>query len=272
MSWQPDQPSLADLLSRFAAVLRSHRSESGAATRELAACVIDDGLAPESRVQVYRNNVRAIFVSALERTFPVLRRRVGDAYFEQLAIEYRTRHPSRSGDLHWIGERFAPWLRTRLAGTGYEWLGDLAELEWACEESLVAEQLPAIEKAALAAIAPEKLADVRLVLQPGTRLVRSSFPVWSVWRANQPDAQGDPVDASIGPQQVVVNCGEDGLVLHSVPADQFAFVNALASGATLAAALEYSRLDLACLPDVLAWLFAQGLVTSVDEPREEAAK
>ncbi len=66
---------------------------------------------------------------------PVTQRRVGADFFRQLAHEYRARHPSRHGDLHWIGEAFPAWLASRMAGTGYEWLADLARLEWACEES-----------------------------------------------------------------------------------------------------------------------------------------
>jgi hypothetical protein len=267
----PEEASLEVLLSRFAAALRSHGSESSDAVREMASHVVGDGLAPEARIQVYRNNVHAMFVGALERTYPVLRRRVGDAYFHQLAVEYRAQHPSRSGDLHWVGKQFAPWLRTRLAGTDYAWLADLAELEWACEEALVAEQRPALEKAVLAAIAPECVADVMVGLQPGARFASSTFPIWSVWQANQSDEPGAPVDPATGSQQVVVCCGTDGLVLHSLPADQFAFVSALASGATLSGALESSGLDVERLPGVLSWLFGEGLVTALSMAREDGA-
>ncbi len=271
MSSRPDEHALADVLSRFAGALRSRAPETDVAARDLASCIVDDGLSPESRVQVYRNNARAMFAGALERTFPVLKRRVGDAYFRQLGDEYRAQHPSRSGDLHWVGERFADWLRARLAGTEFAWLSDLADLEWACEESLVAEQLPSLGKNALAAISPEKVADIVLGLQPGTRLVSSAFPIWSVWQANQSEEPAGPVDPSVGPEHVVVGCGEDGLVLHSLPADQFAFVSALASGASLSVALESSGLDVERLPGVLAWLFGEGLVASLRDPREEVA-
>jgi hypothetical protein len=267
----PDTPTLASLQARFGAALRSSGADADAAIDALAKCIVDDGLAPASRVQVYRNNSRAMFEGALERTYPVLRRRVGEPYFLGLAREYRVRHPSRNGDLHWIGREFASWLERHLAGSDYEWLVDLARLEWACEEVLVSPRRPALDASQLARVAPDTLADVGLELQPCLRFVRSEYPVWSVWRENQPAEAGNPVDLSQGAQHIVVTYGDEGLALHSLPADQFDFVASLAAGAPLGEALEASCLDVDRLPGVLAWLFSDGLVVELREPGEGIA-
>lgn len=260
---RPEGTTLAELQGRFAAALRASGDEADAAAALFAQHVDGDGLAPAARVEVYRNNVLAMFEGALERTYPVLRRRVGDGYFRGLARAYRDAHPSRSGDLHWVGSSFPAWLASYLAGGEYAWLADLARLEWACEEAQVAGQSAPLEPAALARVAPDELGDARLVLQASVRLVESAYPVWSVWRENQPDAPGAPVDFSIGPQRVVVACGETGLVLHSVPEDHFRFVAALASGATLGMAVDESGIAIDQLPALLAWLFSAGLVAAV---------
>ena len=225
---------------------------------------------PARRVQVYRNNARAMFEGALERTYPVLRRQVGDEQFAALAQGYRAEHPSRSGDLHWVGEKFASWLAPRVAADGRAWLADLARLEWACEEAMVAARLPPLAPAELARVAPETLAEVGLALQPCLRTVSSPFPVWSAWRAGQARMRGRiPVDLALGAQHVVVTCGETGLVLHSLPEDQFLFVAALAGGAPLGSAVESSALDVEALPGMLAWLFGEGLVTALRIPTNE---
>jgi hypothetical protein len=267
----PDARSLAGLQAGFSAALRARGAAADDAVRALTDCIVDDGLAPASRVQVYRNNVRAMFDGALARTYPVLKRRVGDACFRELAMQYRTDHPSRSGDLHWVGKAFASWLEVRVGGSDYAWLADLARLEWACEESLVASRLCPLDPQALARVAPETLADIGLRLQPGLRSVSSEFPIWSVWQANQGEASGNPVDPELGPQHVVIACTDDGLVLHSIPADQFRFVAQLASGAPLGEALEASGLEVERLPGVLAWLFGAGLVTGLQEPSNGSA-
>jgi hypothetical protein len=266
----PDAATLAHLQGRFAAALRESGPESEAAIRQLADCIVDDGLEPARRVQVYRNNARAMFEGALERTYPVLRRHVGDDQFAALAQGYRAEHPSRSGDLHWVGEKFASWIAPRVAADGRAWLADLARLEWACEETIVGARLPPLAPAELARVAPETLAEVGLVLQPCLRAVSSPFPVWSAWRACQVDGAGEPVDLALGAQHVVVTCGETGLVLHSLPEDRFLFVSALAGGAPLGSAVESSALDVEALPGMLAWLFGEGLVTALRIPTNES--
>jgi hypothetical protein len=267
----PDTATLAHLQGRFAAALRESGPESGTAIRQLADCIVDDGLEPARRVQVYRNNARAMFEGALERTYPVLRRQVDDDQFATLARGYRAEHPSRSGDLHWVGEKFASWLAPRVAADGRAWLADLARLEWACEEAIVAARLPPLAPAELARVAPEALADVGLVLQPCLRTVSSPFPVWSAWRAGQLECVAAPVELALGAQHVVVTCGDTGLVLHSLPEEQFLFVATLAGGASLGSALELSALDVEALPGMLAWLFGEGLVTALRIPANDLA-
>jgi hypothetical protein len=266
VSSPPEAPSLAGLQARFATALRASGKQPDADAAAFAACLVDDGLAPAARVQVYRNNVRAMFTAALERSYPVLRQRVGEGYFAKLAAEYRSDHPSRSGDLHWVGRHFPEWIRTRMAGTDYAWLADLARLEWACEEVLVSEWLQPAPADSLARLMPEQLAGARLALQSGLRTISSSFPVWSVWQANQPGSSGETVDPGLGPEHVVLAQDATGLVLHSVPADRCRFVEQLAAGRTLEDSIDASALPIERLGETLAWMFGAGFVTQVAAP------
>lgn len=263
MNSPPEPTNLAWLQARFATALRG----PGAGTVDdpaLIAAIVNDGLEPAARLNLYRNNARAMFTGALERSFPVLARRVGEGYFHRLAAEYRAAHPSRSGDLHWIGRDFPEWLASHLAGSDYDWLADLARLEWACEEVLVATELPAISIEALGAIAPEDLAELRFRLQPALRCVSSPFPVWSVWRANQPDQAGDAVAVDRGAEHVVVTRAGGRSALHLRPEAEVCFIAALASGVCLQEALESSSLPVEDLAQALAWLFQNGLVVALD--------
>jgi len=254
--------SLPEVQSRFAAALRG---DPGAA----AADVTGDGPESAGRLAIYRNNARAMFDGALERTYPVLRRRVGEDYFRQLAHGYRQLHPSRSGDLHWVGEHFSRYLAATEAGTGYEWLAELAELEWACECAFVAARESPVDPQALTGLMPDDLARARLQLQPSLHCVASSFPVLEVWRANQADGDGHAVDPSRGGQCALVSCGADGLELAEVSRTALEFARLLQSGTPLGAAVEASGLDLAELPDVLSLLFSRGLVIGVTAPAME---
>lgn len=255
--------SLPELQARFAAALRGN---PGPFERD----VVGDGLEAAGRLDIYRNNARAVFEGALERTYPVLRRRVGEDYFRQLAHGYRERFPSRSGDLHGVGEHFARHLAGTEAESGYGWLAELAELEWACECAFVAAREQPVEPQALASLSPDALGLARLRLQPSLRCVGSAFPVLDVWRANQPEADGHAVDLARGGQCVLVSCGVDGLELALVSPAALAFTRQLQSGAALGCAVDESGLDLAELPGVLGGLFSGGLVTGVTGPAMES--
>jgi hypothetical protein len=255
--------SLPELQACFAAALRGDR-------HALAAHVASGGIDADGRIGIYRNNARAMFDQALERTYPVLRRRVGDEYFLELSCGYRARHPSRSGDLHWIGEHFPGYVAETETGTGYEWLAELAALEWACETALVARQLPAVGPESLAAMRPEQLAATRFALQPSLRCVASSFPVLDVWRANQPGADGAPVDLERGAQCIVVSCGAAGLELREVSPEVLEFLRLIQRDETLGEAADRSGIPIEDLPGALSLLFQSGLVTAVVPAAQEA--
>lgn len=252
-------PALLDLQRAFAAGLHDRP------------CDVDtwaegDAIPPASRLRVYRNNARAVFGQALELTYPVLRARVGDDYFRQLAHFYRHAHPSGAGDLHEVGRRFPGFLGTYLAGGLYEWLADLAALEWAVAEAGVAAEASMAPAAALAAIDPEAVAQARLRFVPSLQRVSARVPVLAVWQANQPGADRASVDLGCGAQCVLVHRTAHGVQLRDLPAREFAFVDAIARGATLETALDASALPLERLPPLLHLLFADGVVAEVVLP------
>jgi hypothetical protein len=257
--------SLRELQARFAAAL--HGQPAG-----LMDEIPEDGIDPAGRLRIYANNSRATFEAALERTYPVLRRRVGDEYFRQLAHHYRERAPSQSGDLLWVGRNFPAFVAESEADTGYAWLADLAALEWACEISLNAAWASPLAVQSLGGIPEESIAGTKLTLQPSLLCVSSPYPVLDVWQANQPGISGESVDLRRGGQQVLVSCGPDGLELRAVARDAFEFVRALQEGASLGVAVDTSGLPIGELARVLGMLFQAGLVTGADVavPEDEA--
>jgi hypothetical protein len=233
---------------------------------ELTAGNDNDPAGFEERFEVYRNNAWQFFQAALERTFPVLQRRVGPEFFRQLAREYREAHPSRNGDLHWVGEQFPAWLVGRLGGSGYEWLSDLARLEWACEDATVACSAAPADLAGLAQYAPEELPALRLQWQASLRRVPSTFPIFSVWHANQGDAEPESVDLSQGAEHCVVACTLDQVVVYRLEPVDFDLLGALMDGQSLGAAIDSTATDPDQLARFLAWAFGEGLVTGVSLP------
>ena len=251
--------ALPELQGAFASALRD-------GAQDAVEWADGDGIPAAARLRVYRNNGRAVFERALEATFPVVRERVGQDYFRQLAHFYRRAHPSTDGDLHEIGRHFAGFLHRYHSDGPYEWLAELAALEWAIAEAGVAAESNVAAASALAGLDPESVAGVRLRLVPSLQCVLARTPVLAVWRANQPGADQATVDLSTGPEFILVHRTADGVQLRGLQAAEYSFVGAIACGATLEAAVDKSGLPLESLSTVLYSLFADLTVAEVMAP------
>jgi hypothetical protein len=241
------------------ASLREMQSAFAAALRDPAvACAV----MPVENLSVYRNNAAVSFRVALEGSYPVVRRRVGDDYFRQLTLQYRGRFPSRSGDLHWIGQDFPAFLLEQLHGTEYAWLADLARLEWARSQASIAKVEPAMPADVLGRFAPGQLEHLVFGLQPSLQLVASDFPIFSVWLANQGE-NASPVDQSVGGECGLVRARSDLLEVRPLEPRLFSYLCALEAGAPLGEAVNSAGLDQASLVNALGFVFSEGLVSSV---------
>ena len=170
-----------------------------------------------------------------------------------------------------MGSEFPAWLAVRMAASGYEWLADLAALEWAVASATVSSTPPSIAVTALAGFAPESLADLTVEFHPSLGRVASPFPVWRVWQANQAADPG-PVDLSLGGEYCVVACVDDRPVVYRIDADDYRLLDRLAQGDTLSAALDRAQTDADTLGRVLAWACGERLVVAVVSPSVRASR
>lgn len=192
------------------------------------------GVPAERRLEVYRNNVRANFRTALAAGFPVLLRLVGETYFAQMAWAYQRTYPSPSGNLFHTGRHLCRFLADRLGGTEHGYFADVARLEWLCQESAVAADAGPLSLQRLALIDEDDYGRLRLQLHPAVRLMESRYPVMRIWQSNQPGHDGsDAIDLASGPDRLVIRCVGPHNELRRVPAGDFAFLSALWSGEPL---------------------------------------
>lgn len=252
--------SLRETQRAFAAALRTGENEVGPETLDVR---------PAANLDVYRNNAEWQFRNSLSLSFPVVRRRVGDDFFRQLAFHYRARFPSRSGDLHWVGRDFADFLAMHLAGGDYAWLADLAQLEWAREKVSITEVRPSQGVEVLGGFAPEHLGELVFDLQP-LFLGESGFPVVSVWLANQID-NASPVDQSTGHERYMVRMRDETIDVAPLNAPLFSFLCALKDGKPMGEAMSAAGLDESGLLSALQFLFSENLVVGVGRLTSDTA-
>jgi hypothetical protein len=225
--------SLRNLQAGFAHALR--RGDAHAISPYLVA----NGLEPSQRVGIYANNVRENFLGTLEATFPVLLRLAGRDWLRQVGRRYLLEAPSRHGNLHYVGERFATWLKCEVEDGPYAYFVDVARLEWAYQEVLVAAESGTLDFAALGTMTPADHEALVLEPNPTLRLVDARWPLLAIWRANQPDVIDPPrIDLDAGPSRLLLLRRADHVELRELSSGEFALVQAIARRRPLTLALE----------------------------------
>jgi hypothetical protein len=213
--------------------------ESARAARWL----VGDMALNERRLAIYRANSAAAATKALGAAYPVIRQVVGNALFDELAREYESRAPSRSGDLHEFGSIFAEFVAEGDVARSLRYLGDLARLEWATHRAYGAADADLFDARALAQLPAHRQSKIRFAWAAGTALIDSPFPIVQIWRIHQADFDGEfGVDWSAGEVALVAREGLR-VAVHAVGAGDAAFVASSIGGWTLDAAVERALAD-----------------------------
>ena len=72
--------------------------------------LVADGIAPDARLNIYRNTYLAGLVGALRISYPAVRKLVGDEFFEGAARAFIDAHPARSAYLNEYGAQLGDFL------------------------------------------------------------------------------------------------------------------------------------------------------------------
>lgn len=227
-------PSLPDLQDAFASALE----DTG---RAAAAASMFRGK-PQStlaRLAVYRGNIYANCGKALAGAYPIVRKIVGEEFFDAMAREYARASPSRSGDLNRYGEGLADFVAGFPHTKDLPYLPDVARMEWLVHRAHFAADSPPFDPSPLASLHAERFADLRPRLAAACALLHSPWPLGRIWTIHQYDYEGAfEIDLNAGADRLLVyRAGWRARVLSLAPGD-FSFLASAAQGGTLRAALE----------------------------------
>lgn len=219
---------LHDLQASFMSAVRG-----GDPKRFLVSVAGDMALMME-RLDVYRGNYAGNLAGALRISYPVVEQLVGRDFFDYAVRAFIAATPSRSANLEEYGADFPDFLDRFDPAAGVPYLADVARLEAAIDAVFAApDPAPSprlIDTLALA----DRPACVRLA--PHARLLRSPYPVDRIWGMHQPGGD-DRVDLESGPVRLIVlRMGTEPVLAPAAPAE-FAFLEAMARGASLIEAM-----------------------------------
>jgi hypothetical protein len=239
--------------------------------RDFAAALFGASPPADVRLAIYRRNVLATLHNSLAETYPVVRRLVGEAFFREAAARFARAASSASGDLNLYGADFAAFIEGYAFARDLPYLPDVARLEWACHECFHGADAATLDFAALARVLPERYGEIRFALHPAVRLAASAHPVMALWEANQPERDGTP-DRDAGPDHVLVRREGLAVRLRRVEAHEWRFLERLARGASLDAAIDGADPvhAEALLGEALGRFVADGVIAGFAAPEGEA--
>ncbi|MDI4665924.1 DNA-binding domain-containing protein [Xanthobacter autotrophicus] len=216
------------------------------------------------RFAVYRNNVMVGLIDALSARFPVCACLVGTEFFRAMARIFVAANKPRSPLLMTYGDYFPDFIEGFEPAAAVPYLADVARLEVAFSQAFHAAEAVALDAAALGPLSAERLAGLQLVVHPSVRLVRSAYPVASIWMAHQQDGAIEGPDDWC-PEDVLVIRPAAEVLIHRLPQGGFAFLGRLRDGGSVieAAAAGYHDAPDFDLGGTLLALFTLGAVVGV---------
>jgi hypothetical protein len=213
--------------------------------QQFAAALLDPGATPTglttargvpdaARFAVYRNNVIASLGKALEQKFPVTLQLVGDEFFRGMARAFIAGNRPRSPIIAEYGDALPAFIAGFRPADTVPYLADVARIEMAWALAYHAADAVPMGVETLAGIAAEALPAIRLAGHPSASLIRSAYPVGSIWAAHQGEVV-EPVRHS-DPESILVIRPDAEVSVHVLPQTDAVFAEALLGGATLEAA------------------------------------
>ena len=198
------------------------------------------GSRPGRGLQAYQANGHALAERALQSAYPVLAQLMGQDGFADLARAFWHAKPPQRGDIAQWGGGLPEFVRQSAQLHEVPYLGDVAGLEWALHQSATAAD-GAAELGSLALLTQHEPQTLSFDCVPGWCVVRSRWPVVSIWQAHQ---EGGPafddvatlVRQQVAEDAVVWRSGFKPLVRQVLPGET-ALLDAIQSGHSLTSAL-----------------------------------
>jgi len=191
-----------------------------------------DGRALGKRFNVYRNNVVVSLINALRTRFPAVERIVGEEFFAACARVFAMEHPPRSTLMMTYGDGFPAFLSDFDPARELPYLADVARIEAARTRAYHAADAEAPDLRELTELDPDQLFVARLSLHPSVELIRSQFPVVTIWAMNSGEAELEPVDLEQAEDALVAR-RHDVVLVRRLPPGGAEFLSALLKGNTI---------------------------------------
>jgi hypothetical protein len=192
------------------------------------------------RLEIYRNTFLFGLTKALRHCFPVVRKLVGDDFFESTVQLFITEHPPRVAWLDQYGGDLPEFLNSFPPAATISYLGDVAKLEWAVNCALHATDTEGLDLTKLNAIRSEDQARICFAANPSIQLLHLAGPADEIWRAvlaEDSEALGT-IDIDAGSVHLLIERNAAGVRVERLSLTAWRFLSDLCAGRSVEAAVE----------------------------------
>jgi hypothetical protein len=221
------------------------------------------------RFAVHRNNMVLGLVKVIAARFPAVEAIVGHEFFAAMARAFVAERPPRSPLLATYGDEFSDFIGAFEPAGALAYLADVARLEAARTRAYHAADAAPLGTDELSALDADMLIGLRINLHPSLQIVRSEYPIVTIWAMNCGEREPAPIETWSGEDALVVRPHLD-VEVRLLPPGGAAFLRALGEGRSLGEAADAALADHLDfdLTGNLAGLIGGGLLcgVSVSEP------
>lgn len=230
-----------------------------------------------SRLAIHRNTYLVSLMDALAEAFPVTRAITGDAFFRAMARQRVLADPPHSPRVVDYADGFPRYIAEYPPAGALPFLASVARLEVLRLQAYHAADAQPLALACFQELCedPDRLRVTGVRLHPSAHWLRSRYAIHQLWSAHQAVADLSTVDLG----GIDLRLSEDVLVTRpdldvevvSLPHGACDFLDALAMGASLQAAVEESR-ERAPATDattLFSLLLRHGLAIALVDTRKE---
>lgn len=197
---------------------------------------------PARRFAVYRNNVVVGLRKALESRFPAVEKITGKEFFAAMAQIFVTEQPPRSPLLTNYGDEFPAFIAAFEPARELPYLADVSRLEAARTRAYHAADATPLGAEHFAALDADALGAIRIDLHPSVEIVRSPYPIVTIWAMNSGEQELAAIEHWRGEDAVICRPYLE-VEVRALPPGGAAFLTALAAGSALGEAAEAALAD-----------------------------
>lgn len=238
----------------------------------IRAAIFGDGFAtsnaaPAHRLVIHRRHYHASLTTALTTKFPATVWLMGPAKFAEAAAAFVRAYPPTAPCIAEYGEDFPAFIGGTPVAARAPYIADVAKADWHLGQVSIAIANAPLAIDVLASIAPERLPETHLGLQPGLRFLTADWPVDTLIALHLDGNAPEEFVLEPSPVHLQLRGARGTFSIERLDAASLVFRRALKEGVTLGEAAERGLVERNDFDPggALAALFASGLVVRAQQ-------